>query len=200
MRRGARRHHSSLPATGGERDIIGRMAQSSTVFVFEIDLSDTDRQVYESLTLRVARHPSESDEFLVARVLAYCLEFTDGIEFSRGLSDADEPPVAVRDLAGVLRAWIDVGTPSGERLHRASKMSPRVAVYVHKEHRQWLAELATARIHRAEALELRALDPGLIAAIVGRLQRRMSFAMTVADREVFVAFSDDTISGRVVRL
>jgi uncharacterized protein YaeQ len=182
------------------RDIIGGMAQSSTVFVFAIDLSDTDRQVYESLALRVARHPSESDEFLVARLLAYCLEFTDGIEFSRGLSDADEPPVAVRDLTGVLRAWIDVGTPSVERLHRAAKMSPRVAVYVHKEHRQWLAEVGTARIHRAESLELRALDPNLIAAIVGRLERRMSFALTVADGEVFVAFADDTVSGQVTRL
>jgi uncharacterized protein YaeQ len=176
------------------------MAQSSTVFVFEIDLSDTDRQVYETLALRLARHPSESDEFLVARLLAYCLEFTDGIEFSRGLSDADEPPVAVRDMTGVLRAWIDVGTPAVERLHRAAKMSPRVAVYVHKEHRQWLAEVAAGRIHRAEALELRALDPRLIAGLVARLERRMSFALTVADGEVFVAFADDTLSGPVTRL
>ena len=176
------------------------MAQSSTVFVFDIDLSDTDRQVYETLALRLARHPSESDEFLVARLLAYCLEFTDGIEFSRGLCDADEPPVAVRDITGVLRAWIDVGTPAVERLHRAAKMSPRVAVYVHKEHRQWLAEVAGSRIHRAEALELRVLDAGLIRAMVARLERRMSFAITVADGEVFVAFGDDTLSGQVTRL
>jgi uncharacterized protein YaeQ len=57
------------------------MALGSTVFVFEIDLSDADRQVYERLSLRVARHPSESDEFLVARVLAFCLEYREGIEF-----------------------------------------------------------------------------------------------------------------------
>ena len=94
------------------------MAQSSSVFTFEIDLADSDRGVYEHLDLRVARHPSESDEFLVARVLAYCLEFTEGIAFSRGLSDADDPPIAVRDLTGVMQAWIDVGTPSIERLLR----------------------------------------------------------------------------------
>jgi YaeQ protein len=75
------------------------MALTSTIFVFDIDLADDDRQVYESLSLRVARHPSESDEFLVARVLAYCLEYTEGIEFSRGLCDPAQPPVATRRSA-----------------------------------------------------------------------------------------------------
>ena len=176
------------------------MALTSTVFVFDVDLSDTDRHVYETLSLRVARHPSESDEFLVARLLAYCLEYTEGIEFSKGLSAADDPPIAVRDLTGTLQAWIDVGTPSVERLHRASKAAPRVAVYVHKEHRQWLSELASARIHRADAIALHALDQPLIAQLVARLDRRMSFPLTVADGEVFIALKDGTISGQTRRL
>ena len=176
------------------------MALTSTVFVFDVDLSDTDRHVYETLSLRVARHPSESDEFLVARLLAYCLEYTEGIEFSKGLSAADDPPIAVRDLTGTLQAWIDVGTPSVERLHRASKAAPRVAVYVHKEHRQWLAELASARIHRADAIALHALDQPLIAQLVGRLDRRMSFPLTVADGEVFIALKEGTISGQTRRI
>jgi uncharacterized protein YaeQ len=176
------------------------VALTSTVFVFDVDLSDTDRHVYETLSLRVARHPSESDEFLVARLLAYCLEYTGGIEFSKGLSAADDPPIAVRDLTGALQAWIDVGTPSVERLHRASKAAPRVAVYVHKEHRQWLAELASARIHRADAMALHALDQRLIAQLVARLDRRMSFPLTVADGEVFIALKDGTISGQTRRL
>jgi uncharacterized protein YaeQ len=176
------------------------MALSSTVFVFEIDLADSDRNVYETLSLRLARHPSESDEFLVARLLAYCLEYTGGIEFSRGLSDADEPPIAIRDLTGRLLAWIDVGTPSPDRLHRAAKLAPRVAVYVHKDPRQWLPELAKADIHRADALLLQAFDPQMIRALVSRLDRRLSFALTVADAELFVAFSDGTISGQMTRL
>lgn len=176
------------------------MALTSTVFVFEIDLSDTDRHVYETLSLRMARHPSESDEFLVARLLAYCLEYTPGLELSRGLSDADEPPLAVRDLTGTMLAWIDVGTPSADRLHRASKAAPRVAVYVHKEHRQWLAELRRATIHRADALALYAFDRTLIAGLASRLARRMAFPLTVADQELFVALEDGTLSGRVERL
>ena len=83
------------------------MAQTATLYSIEIDLADADRHVYETLALRVARHPSESEEYLVARVLAYALEFTDGIAFSSGgLSDPDEPPISVRDLTGSLRVWI----------------------------------------------------------------------------------------------
>lgn len=170
---------------------------SSTVFSFDIDLADADRAVYEHLALRVARHPSESDEFLVTRTLAYCLEYTDGIEFSRGLCDADDPPIAVRDLTGALQVWIDVGTPSAERLHRASKMAQRVVVYIHKEHRQWLAALAGARIHRAEALDLRVLDRRLIGDLTAALGRRMSFTLSVAEGELFVSLPDRTLSGAV---
>jgi uncharacterized protein YaeQ len=176
------------------------VALSSTIFVFDIDVADADRNVYESVSLRLARHPSESDEFLVARVLAYCLELTEGIEFSRGLSDADEPPIAVRDLTGKLIAWIDVGTPAADRLHRAGKLASRVAVYVHKDHRQWLAELAKSKIHRADALAIRAFEPQLIRSLVARLDRRLSFALTVSGGELFVAFGDGTISGTVTEL
>ena len=173
------------------------MALTSTVFTFDIDLSDADRGVYETLALRVARHPSESEEFLVARVLAYCLEYQDGIEFSRGLSDADDPPIAIRDLTGSLRAWIDVGTPSADRLHRAAKVAPRVVVYVHKEYTQWLAGLSSARIHRADAMVIRAFDRGLIAGLTAALERRMSFALAVADAELFLSLEGQTLSGAV---
>ena len=176
------------------------MALSSSVFIFEIDLADADRGVYEHLDLRVARHPSESDAFLVARVLAYCLEFTEGIAFSRGLSDADDPPIAIRDLTGALQAWIDVGTPSAERLHRAAKMSARVAVYIHKEHAQWLGSRDGSRIHRAADLELRAIDRRLVGELAAVLERRMSFALSVAEGELFVSLGDRTISGKVERV
>ena len=176
------------------------MALSSTIFTFDIDLADADRGVYETLALRVARHPSESDEFLVARVLAYCLEYTGGIEFSRGLSDADEPPLAVRDLTGAMRVWIDIGTPSADRLHRASKAVPRVAVYVHKDSTQWLGGLSAAKIHRAEAIEIRTIDRALIGALCARLDRRMSFALSISDGELFVSLADATLTGAVTRV
>jgi uncharacterized protein YaeQ len=177
------------------------MALGATVHNFDIDLADSDRGVYETLALRVARHPSESDEFLIARVLAYCLEFSGGIAFSPGgLSDPDEPPIAVRDLTGALVAWIDIGTPDAARLHRASKAAPRVAVYVHKDPAQWLRSLTGARIHRAEALEVWAFDRPLVSALCARLERRMAFALSVSDRELYVSLADATLSGPITRL
>ena len=173
----------------------------TTVYNFDIDLADSDRGVYETLALRVARHPSESEEFLVARVLAYCLEYQDGIDYSRGgLSDPDDPPIAVRDLTGVLKAWIDIGTPAADRLHRASKAAPRVAVYIHKDAGQWLGGLRGARIHRGEDLELHALDRTLVASFAAKLERRMSFALAVSDREIFISLADATLNGRIDRL
>ena len=177
------------------------MALSSTVFTFDIDLSDSDRGVYETLALRVARHPSESDEFLVARLLAYCLEYADGIAFSRGgLSDADDPPLAIRDLTGAMTTWIDIGTPSAERLHRAAKSTSRVVVYVQKDSTQWLSGLAAAKLHRADAIEIYALDRGLVQPLAAALERRMSFAVSIAGGEVYVSLASGTVSGPVTRL
>ncbi|MFM7297126.1 MAG: YaeQ family protein, partial [Planctomycetota bacterium] len=106
------------------------MGLGATLYRFEIALSDTDRGVYESLELRVARHPSESGPFLIVRVLAYCLEHAEGISFSKGgISDTDEPALSIHDLTGQRLAWIEVGAPSAERLHKASKSTPRVALY-----------------------------------------------------------------------
>src|SRR5437763_13542790 len=122
------------------------MALGATIYNIQIDLADSDRGVYESLDLRVARHPSESEEYLVTRVLAYALEYVDGIEFSRGISSADEPAITVRDLTGALKAWIEIGSPDASRLPKASKASPRVAVYTHKDPAQLAARLQGRRI------------------------------------------------------
>ena len=176
------------------------MALSATVYNFDVELADGDRHVYESLALRVARHPSESPEYLVARLLAYLLEFTEGIEFSRGVSDADEPAIAVRDLTGAIRTWIDIGTPDAARLHKASKVAARVAVYTHKDPTQFLKQLAGERIHRAETLELYAIDRALISALVERLERRLAFSLSVNDRELYLSIGADNLTGAIARL
>jgi uncharacterized protein YaeQ len=175
------------------------MALTATIHTFDIELADSDRQVYESLALRVARHPSESEEYLLTRVLAYALEFTEGIEFSRGLSAPDEPAIAIRDLTGVIQSWIDIGAPEAARLHRASKAVPRVAVYTHKDPAQLAARLAGQRIHRVEALELYAIDRDLIGALAARLERRMAWSVSVSDRDLHVSIGADTLSGPVSR-
>jgi uncharacterized protein YaeQ len=171
------------------------LARTATVYNFEINLADVDRNVYETIAFRAAQQPSETDDYLVARVLAYSLEYRDGIGFSGGIAEADQPAIFVRDLTGALEAWIDIGVPDAPRLHKASKASPRVAVYTHKDPRTLIKALAGERIHRAEALELYAFDRELIAELVARLDRRMRFDLSVTDRHLFVTINGDTLSG-----
>ena len=176
------------------------MALTATIFNFDVELADSDRAVYESLALRVAQHPSEAPEYLVARVLAYLLEYREGIEFSRGVSEPDEPTLSVRDLTGRITSWIEIGTPDSARLHKAAKAAARVAVYCHKEGAQWLKGLAAAGIHRAGEIELYGIDRALIGALVARLDRRMSFSVSITDRELYVSIGDDNLTGQVERL
>ena len=175
------------------------MALTATIYTFDIDLADADRGVYESLALRVARHPLESEEYLLTRVLAYALECAEGIEFSHGLSEPDEPAISISDRTGALRSWIEIGNPDAARLHKASKASPRVAVYTHKDPGQLVSRLAGERIHRAEAVELWAIDRGLVADLAARLARRMRFSLSVTDRELYLSIGSDTLTGKVMR-
>ena len=176
------------------------MALTATIYNFDIELADSDRHVYESLSLRVAQHPSESEEFLVTRVLAYLLEYSEGIEFSRGVSDPDDPAVAIRDLTGRTRTWIDIGTPDAARLHKAAKSGARVVVYTHKNPDQFLRQLSGEKIHRSDELELYAMDRALIAALAARLERRVAFSVSITDRELYVSIGTDTLTGVVSRL
>jgi uncharacterized protein YaeQ len=175
------------------------VALTATIYNFEVQLADVDRGVYEALSFRVACQPSETAEYLMSRVLAYCLEYAEGISFSRGIAEADVPALAVRDLTGALRVWIDVGAPDAARLHKASKAAPRVVVYTHREPRHVLQPLAGERIHRADELELYAIDRALIDGLVARLDRRNDWALSVTDRHVYVAVGGETIDGPVAR-
>ena len=176
------------------------MALGATVHSFKIDLADSDRGIYAPLDLRVARHPSETAEHMLTRVLAYCLEYTEGVALTNGLSEPDEPAITVRDLTGALRAWIDVGSPDAARLHRASKAAPRVAVYTHKDAVQLVTKLSAERIHRVEQLEVYAMDFEWLSALAQRLQRRTSFTLTVSEQHLYLSVGEETFSGVIKRI
>lgn len=166
------------------------MAQTATIYVLTIDLSDMDRGVYETLELRIARHPSETAEYMLTRILAYCLEYQEGIELTEGVSSGTEPALLVRDLTGRITAWIEVGMPDAARLHRGSKLAGRVAVYTHRDARQLLAQLAGERIHRAAEIPVRTFDRIVIEDIAALIGRRASLAMSVTGGELYLSMAD----------
>ena len=147
------------------------MALTATIYNFDIELANVDRNVYETLALRVAQQPSETEEYLLTRVIAYCLEYAEGIAFSRGIAEPDEPPLAVRDLTGALRLWVEFGAPDAARMHKASKAAPRVAIYTHKDPQQLLPQYPGERIHCAAQIAVHPLERGPPAEPIARLAR-----------------------------
>lgn len=173
------------------------MALGAVVHALRVELSHVDRGIYQSLDMRVARHASESEEFLWARVLAFCLEYREGLAFSKGLAEPEQPALEVRDLTGTMLAWIDVGEPDAARLHRASKAAGRVAVYTHHDAERYWTSLRGARIHNAESLELYGFDRVLVAALVARLERRLAFELSVTSGVLYLTIGQELLSGPV---
>jgi len=166
------------------------LAQTATIYNVTIDLADLDRGVFETLDLRVARHPSETAEYMLVRLLAYCLEYQEGIALTEGLSSGDAPALVVRDLTGRTTAWIEVGLPDAARLHRGSKLAGRAAVYTHRDVRQLLTQLSGAKIHRAGDIPIRAFDRVAIEELAALIERRASLGISVSGGEVTVAIGE----------
>ncbi|WP_203579748.1 YaeQ family protein [Microbacterium hibisci] len=162
------------------------MAIGATMHTFDIQLADVDRGVYEDLSVRLARHPSETDAFMLTRVLAYCLEYEEGIAFSEGISATDEPAVLVRDLTGALVAWIEVGAPDAARLHTGSLQASRVAVYTQRDPAKVAPLWAGKRIHRAEQIPLYSFDPGFFDAATSPLERRNTMTASITERRLYL--------------
>jgi uncharacterized protein YaeQ len=188
--------HSTTAYAEGGATAVGSslMALGATMHTFAVQLADVDRGVYEELALRVARHPSETEAFMITRVLAYCLEYEEGIVFSEGISSADEPAVLVRDLTGRLTAWIEVGAPDADRLHYGSKLADRTAVYTHRDPDKVMAPWAGKRIHEAESITLHSFDPGFVDSAVAALERRNTMTVSVTERELYLDINGTSVS------
>jgi uncharacterized protein YaeQ len=177
------------------------MALTATMHHFEVTLSDVERGVYETLDFRVARHPSESARYLVTRTLAYCLAYEEGIAFSKGgLSSTEEPPISVRDATGILLAWIDVGFPSAERLHKASKAARRVAVFTHVEAAQLRREAASRVIHKVEDIEVWRMEAAFLDEVEGTLDRSSQLEIVRSDGQIYVTVGGRVIEGKIEKV
>lgn len=177
------------------------MALPSTVHRFQIELSHVDRNLYQPLDLRLARHPSESIPFLVTRVLAAAFLTDEGLSFSKGgLSDPDEPALSIHTLDGRRTAWVEVGLPSAERLHKASKQCPRVVVFTHRAPELLRAEADQKHIHRREQLELYAVDEALLRALEPLVEKTCRWEVTFSDGQIYVVAGGATHGGTLQRV
>ena len=170
------------------------MATGAVMHTFEVQMADVDRGVYEELSLRLAQHPSETTAFMIVRLLAYSLEFEEGIAFSEGVSATDEPAVLARDATGALTAWIEVGAPDAERLHRGSKLAARTRIYSHRDPSRLLPQWAGKKIHRVSDIVLRTFDPGFVNAAAAAVQRRNTVTLSVTEGQVYLDINGTSLS------
>lgn len=176
------------------------MALTATMHHWQALLSDVDRGVYEPIDLRLAQHPSESMRYMLTRALAYCLSYTDGIAFSKaGIASTDDPPICVRDPTGLLLEWIDVGAPSAERLHRASKAARAVSLYSHTPLVQLQREASSRAIYKVEAIAVWRVEGGFLDQLAARLGRNAKLELTRTDGMLYVAIDGETIEGTLER-
>lgn len=173
------------------------MAAGAVIHTFDVQLADLDRGVYEDLSLRMARHPSETDAFMVTRLLAYCLEYAEGITFTEGISATDEPAVLVRDATGAITAWIEVGAPDADRLHRGSKLADRAVVYSHRDPAKLLPLWAGKKIHRADEIVLRTFDAGFVDAAAAAVVRRNTLTLSVTEGQLYLDVNGVSLSSAV---
>jgi uncharacterized protein YaeQ len=167
------------------------MALPSTLYRFQIELSDVDQGIYKSLDVRTAMHPSEAPPYLLTRLLAYVLNEREYLELvPEGLSDPESPAVRAVAPGGDILMWIEVGNPSARKLHKASKAARQVLVYTYKDPEPLLKEIRENKVHKAGSLGIWSLDPRFLNALAAKLDRKNAWGVMVNDGSLTVSVGD----------
>jgi len=171
------------------------MALKSTIFKVDLSVADIDRGYYKDHALTVARHPSETDERLMVRVLAFALHADEYLEFGRGLSSEDEPDLVRRDLTGIIEEWIDVGLPDEREVRKACGRARRVFViaYGGRAVDLWW-QAARATLGRQEALDVREVPVEASRALAAMAGRNMAVQVTIQEEHIVVTDGKESVS------
>jgi len=161
------------------------MALSATPYKAELSLTDLDRGVYETLRFTLARHPSETEERLAVRLLAYALWYQESLAFGRGLSDVDEPALWEKSLDGRVLHWIEVGQPDAERLIWCSRRAERVSLLAYGSLRVWEGKVLPA-VSALKNLHVAALPQAPLAELASDLPRAIKWALMISEGTLFV--------------
>ncbi|MDB5105429.1 MAG: hypothetical protein JWP91_3118 [Fibrobacteres bacterium] len=167
------------------------MAQPSALYRFHLDLSDVDQGLYKTLDLRLAKHPSESDAYLMTRLIAYALNEREFLEFApEGLGDPDAPAISAKTPGGEILLWIEIGNPSARKLHKAAKAAKQVKVYTYKDPDVLLKEIRENKVFHAETIEIYSIDPRFLETIAGRLERKNTWGIILHEGTLNVSMGN----------
>lgn len=171
------------------------MALKASIFKLSLNVSDINRHVYQSHTLTLARHPSETDERMMMRVLAFALNSDDLLCFGKGLSNDDEPDVWRKSLSGEIEQWLDVGLPSADRCRKACQRSLGVKLYVYGHEKNiapWWKKIESQlqRFDRLQVLRIKSEDSLALAAMV---QASMDVQVMIEGEDIYVTGDNDNV-------
>ncbi|NDU92071.1 MAG: YaeQ family protein [Ferrovum sp.] len=158
------------------------MALKATIFKADLQIADMDRHYYASHALTIAQHPSETDERMMVRLVAFAHHAHEHLAFARGLSEADEPDLWQKDLTGAIEHWIDVGLPDEKRILKASGRASHVTIYAYggRAVTLWWAALS-AKLSRLKNVTVISLAPAVTLALAKQAQRNMQLGCTIED-------------------
>jgi uncharacterized protein YaeQ len=169
------------------------MALKATIYKAELQISDMDRHYYGDHSLTIARHPSETDERMMIRILAFALNAHEQLSFGRGLSTEDEPDLWQKDLTGAIDLWIDVGLPDDKRILKACGRSGQVLVFCYSSNWNiWWNQIA-GKVERARNLRVMNLPAAESIALSRLAQRTMQLQCTVQDGQVWFSCGEETV-------
>jgi len=174
------------------------MALKATIFKAELQIADMGRGYYHDHALTLARHPSENDERMMMRVLAFVLHASDALTFAQGMNVDDEPDLWQKDLTGVIDLWIEVGQPDEKRVRKACGRAKQVFIYTYsgRSAEVWWGQIKD-KVARMKNLTVIALLPATSLALAGMAQRSMQLQCTVQDGQVWVTDGGDTAHGEL---
>jgi len=176
------------------------MAQPATIYRVNIHLSNIDRGLYESLQCTVARHPSETEERLLARILAYALYYDPELTFTKGVGAGDEPDLWIKGPDGRVRQWIEVGLPDAERLIKASRHSEQVVLCAYGTARSVWEKQQLSKLTGISNLTVISLDQAFLGQLSKRLQRVITWSLTVTEGSLYLAVDGETIESTLSHL
>ena len=170
------------------------MAQKATIFKAELQITDMDRHYYQDHQLTIARHPSENDERMMVRLLAFALNASDSLQFTKGLSTEDEPDIWRKSLSGEIELWIDLGHPDEKRLRKACGRAKRVIIYNYQERSgdTWW-EQHVNRLTRFDNLSVFSFDDATVTALGEMAQRSMRLQCTIQDGQALLTNGEQSI-------
>lgn len=162
------------------------MALKPTIYKFKIALSDTNRNYYDSLSLTVAQHPSETIERMMVRVMAFCLNAQEYLVFTKGLSSVDEADIWARTLDDQIALWIDVGEPAVERIKKVSRLADEVKVYCFNSKSDVWWQQSQLKMQALAVSVTRFVWPE-IQALASLVERTMDFSVSISGDSAYVA-------------